>query len=82
MIKKIINLFETIFFIDNKNLYNFKEIYLDKTTHYSKELPNFQLDKALVCLDYEKNIKNFFKKYKFSYNKSLYKKISFYYKEF
>jgi len=82
MIKKIINLFETIFFIDNKNLYNFKEIYLDKTSHYGRELINFQLDKVFISLDYEKNIKNFLKKYKFSYNKSLYKKISFYYKEF
>jgi len=45
-------------------------------------LPNFQLDKVLVSLDYEKNIKNFLKKYKFSYNKSLYKKISLYFKEF
>ncbi|MCK9272822.1 hypothetical protein M0P65_04725 [Candidatus Gracilibacteria bacterium] len=82
MIEKIINYLETIFFLENGQDNNLKEIYLDKTSHYTRELPNFQLDKVLVSLDYEKNIKNFLKKYKFSYNKSLYKKISLYFKEF
>ena len=82
MIEKIINYLETIFFLENWQDNNLKEIYLDKTSHYTRELPNFQLDKVLVSLDYEKNIKNFLKKYKFSYNKSLYKKISLYFKEF
>lgn len=82
MIKKIIYFLETIFFLENIESYNFKEIYLNKTDYYKKELPNFKLDKALVCLEYEKNIKNFLKKYKFSYNKSLYKKIRLYFEVF
>lgn len=74
----LFNLISSIFFYPKKEE-KFKEIYHNKTVYYKKDLSDFYLDKAIVCLEYEENLKNFLKNFKFQYNKLSYKKIMRYF---
>ncbi len=75
MIKKILSIISDIFIIPDNKKYKFSEIYLDKTNYYKKNLDKLFLDWIYIALEYEENLKNTLKKFKYQYNKQLH--ISF-----
>ena len=70
MFKKILLTILDIFLIPEEKI-KFNEIYLNKTSHYKKELKELYLDNVFVCLEYDENLKKYLKSFKFEYNKKL-----------
>ncbi|EKE29130.1 MAG: phosphoribosyltransferase [uncultured bacterium (gcode 4)] len=74
MLRKILNFFGNIFLLPDEEK-RYKKIFIDKTQHYRNELQEIYIDKVLVACEYEENIKNDLKKFKYEYNKKSLEKI-------